>query len=517
MSTVSKLRRLSSGHQTMLNIVSSIISVVISAIISFFLTPHIVGKIGKEAHGFIGLATNIISYVSLGAIAINTVSSRFVAVSYHAGDVSRANQFYSATVAGNIISVFLISIPSVAIILNINRLINVPSAFILDLKLLLGFLLTNFIVSTLINHWSIAPFVKNLLFINSMRDMISALFRAIVLIILYGLFSARMFYMGIGAMAATCIASIYAGYFHYKLLPEIKIRIDKEIVSDIKMLIASGVWNVINTGGVLLLNGLDLLLANTFLGPGEMGMVSVSKVIPTMLITLVGTLPNIFAPTLTKLYAQNNLEGIVQNVTYANKISSFILGIPIYGFFVYSYDFYKLWMIGQDASLLSFLSILTLVPMALLGGMNSVYVLFTVTNKLKTNAILVLISGIISTVAVLFALKYTNLGAYAIVGISSITVILRQILYAIPYSAQAIGKPKHQFYMDIIYILIIGLMTLSIGIVFKNIIPATSWLSFFISIILTAVFSYVLSFFVVFSKSEKTKLFGLLRFRKESN
>lgn len=498
----------------MLNIVFNVASVLISALISFVLTPYIVRKLGKEAHGFIGLSTNIISYVSLGAIAINTVSSRFVAIAYYAGDLRRANDLYTATFFGNIISLLALVIPSVMVILFIERLVNVPSNLLTDFKVLLALLLGNFGVSTIFNQWNIAPFINNLLFLTSFREVLSNLLRALTLTLLFTMFDARMYYMGIGAMLATLVATFYSGYFHKSLLPDVRLQRGTKVLKDVRTLVSSGIWNVINTGGVLLLNGLDLFLANSFLGAEEMGFISISKVIPMMLITLIGTLPSMFSPILTHLYAQGDKGGMFMRTSFANKLSSLIMGVPIYGFMLFSYDFYSLWLKGVNAQILAQLSFLTLFPMALLGGVNSVYLLFTVTNKLKVNAILVLVSGALSTIGVLIALNFSNLGMYAIVGIGAITIVARQLFYALPYAAKIIGQPKWAFYRDIKHILTVGAITLVVGLFARFSIGSTTWFFFSISVILTGGLSYWFSFIVLFNKSERKTGLDLFRINR---
>ena len=66
------------NKELLINMISSIVSFVITMGISFFLTPFIVGKLGREAYGFIGLINNIISYASVVTIALNSMAGRFI-------------------------------------------------------------------------------------------------------------------------------------------------------------------------------------------------------------------------------------------------------------------------------------------------------------------------------------------------------------------------------------------------------------------------------------------------------
>lgn len=59
-------------------------------------------------------------------------------------------------------------------------------------------------------------------------------------------------------------------------------------------MLSSGVWNSVNQCGHLLQTGVDLLLANLFVSPFAMGLVAVSKTIPSAIIQLATTINNNF-------------------------------------------------------------------------------------------------------------------------------------------------------------------------------------------------------------------------------
>ena len=76
-------------------------------------------------------------------------------------------------------------------------------------------------------------------------------------------------------------------------------------------MIGSGIWNTVTKLGGLLSSGLDLLLTNTFINSTLMGILSVSKTLPNVILSFFGSLASVFAPQLTISYAQENYDDII--------------------------------------------------------------------------------------------------------------------------------------------------------------------------------------------------------------
>ena len=76
------MNSISKSKQLLINIIASFVAFGVSMGINFFLSPYIVKTVGTEAYGFVQLANNFINYFSILTIALNSMSSRFISVSY---------------------------------------------------------------------------------------------------------------------------------------------------------------------------------------------------------------------------------------------------------------------------------------------------------------------------------------------------------------------------------------------------------------------------------------------------
>ena len=165
--------------------------------------------------------------------------------------------------------------------------------------------------------------------------------------------------MAIASLVCTIYISVYNWYYHKKLLPELRIKRKYYNWKYVKELIFSGIWNTINQTGQILLSGLDLLIANLFVGATPMGALSLAKTVPNIILGLAGTLTSIFAPTLTIDYARNDKGSLKNNLKNGMKLTGVLLTIPFSILIIYGKEFYSLWVPSQDASVLQILSILT--------------------------------------------------------------------------------------------------------------------------------------------------------------
>ncbi len=432
------------------NFYANIITYIITLSINMLLTPYVTKNLGTEAFGFISFANTIVNYISLITIALNSMASRFVAVSYYKGDIEEAKKYYTSVYYGNLIISTIIIIPCIIFMYFIERVINVPKNLVIDLKLLIGVLLINFIVSLNANLLSIAMFVKNRLFLISISNVITALLKGVLLLILFSLFKPRIYIIGIVTLAMTIFTFIWNRAISKRLLPEVYINkkyFDNKVISTITK---SGIWNSIIRLGNMLLEGVDLLIANLFIGSIDMGVLAISKTIPNIISSFVFSLSNIYLPDLTKAYAQNDPQMIKNVLNRSISILGLFANIPLVLLFTLSDILYKLWLPAQNASQLRILSMIAVLGFVINGSISTVYCGFSIANELKTQSIVVVVSGIINTVIVIFLLKFTSLGLYAIAGVSSIVSIIRDLVFGLPFASVKLKQKWYSFYPSVI-------------------------------------------------------------------
>ncbi|MDO5558702.1 MAG: hypothetical protein Q4F95_03800 [Oscillospiraceae bacterium] len=503
------------NKQMAINMVASIFSFIVQMCISFFVTPYIRETLGYEAYGYITLTNNIVNMATIVTVAINSMASRFIAVSYHSGDMKKANEFYSSVFMANVVMSAAVVVFSGFIIFNLNFVLGeVTPSLTGDVKITFALASLNLIVTLLSTVFNIAAFVKNKLYLNSIRQIIGNLLKAGTILGLFIICKPKIFFVSISALVFTvfCFVSNYS--ISKRLLPEFKIRRENFKMTAIKALITAGIWNSVNNLSTTLLTGLDLWITKRFIGEYENGLLSIAKTIPTNVILLLSTIGGIFAPQFTQLYSQHKTKELTNEVTFSIKVFSLIMVVPIAGFIAFGTNFYQLWITGATAEeirTIQILSILSLGPNLVSSYIYSLYSINTVTNKLKVPVILTLILSVLSTVIVFILLSVTDMGVYAVAGVSSAILLLRVLFFVPTYAAHNLKLKLTTFYPPFLRAIFCSAVLLVFFYTISHFFKAQSWGSFLVIVLAAAVLGYVINFLIVLNKSEKEKVMKMLK------
>lgn len=503
----------STNQMLVINMVSSFLSLAVTFGISFFLSPYIVETVGVEAYGFVGLANNFISYASLITIALNALAGRFITIAIHEKKIEKANRYYSSVFLANcLISAVLLLIGSIVCVY-LEYLISIPASILWDVKLLFAALFINCIVSTVGSVFSVATFATNKLYISSFRSIESSLIRAVVLVGLFAFLSPKVSYLGITSLLTGVYCMAFNIHYMHKLLPELQIKKTSFDFAAVKELVSSGVWSLATRVGSLLTDGLDLLITNILIDPTAMGVLSLAKTVPALIMSVVGNLVGVFSPNFTILYAEGRHDELKNAVRQSMKIMGVFTNLPVIVLIVCGRQFFMLWQPTQDANQLHMLSLLTCAGLIVNGGINCIYNIFTVVNKLKLNAIVLVLSGLLSTGIVFILLNTTDLGIYAVAGVSTVIMILKNLFIIIPYGAKCLNLRWHELYPEVIRQVFFVIIASGVNIVLTKSIQG-GWLTFVVNGAITGIVSLGLGYMMILGKDDRKYLKSVLLRRK---
>jgi O-antigen/teichoic acid export membrane protein len=496
------------------NLVVQLLVFSISLTINFFLTPFIAINIGIEAYGFTLLANQLINIFSIVMITLNSMAGRFISIAYHRNEIEKANKYFSSIIFSNWIFVIIFFIPAILIVIFLESFINIPSELLIDVKILYLILFFNYLIGLLFSTYSVSTFIANKIYLASLRSLESNLIRIIIIFLLFYFSPPFLFFIGLSTAISRLYVIFFDVYYKRKLIPNIIFSKRYFSLSAIVEVSKSGFWNLIIRIGQLLNDGFDLLISNLFLGPLIMGIFALSKTIPTVIVSLVGTLVFIFTPNFTKLYAENNITELKIAIKNSIKIMGLLVNIPIALLFVYGKEFYALWLPNSDFQTIYLLSSISLATIVVSGSLNSLYGVFTVTNRLKVNSISVILNGLIAFSISLVLLNFTNLGVYSIVISSGIVGILRNLVITLPLSAKYLGLKWNTFYIDLGNSLLTLFVALVVGIFIKSFFEISSWLILFFNFGVTSLLAFLINLFIILTKTERLFLFNKI-LRKE--
>src|SRR5699024_10812681 len=141
----------------------------------------IVNNIGVEANGFIALGNNFISFASLATIAVSSMASRFITISFEKNDTDEALTYYTSSIVGNVLISTIIFIISIFLVVFLEKIIEIPGNLVSDVKLLFALLFINFALSNAFSTVKVATFATNNIYLDSFKEMIAQILRIITL------------------------------------------------------------------------------------------------------------------------------------------------------------------------------------------------------------------------------------------------------------------------------------------------------------------------------------------------
>lgn len=482
-------------------------------LISFFLSPYIIRNIGVEAHGFVSLAGNFTSYANLAVIALNGMAARYITIAYVRKDYEKANLYYNSVFWGNLILVAVLLVPAMLFVGSLERFIEIPVNLTRDVKILFGLVFFSFFLSTGMPNWDCGTLVTNRLDRSYIPGVLTALLRCVLLVGIFSLFGVKVWYVTLVSLILQIIMLSISAHNTHTLTPELRIQLKKPICSAgaIRDLVGSGIWNSIANTGNMMFSGLDLLICNLSLGPTAMGILALAKTLPAIFLDFTETIRGAFGPELTIAYAEGDKNKILRLLRRDIKIAAVVVSIAVGGIIVMCDAFYSLWVPTQDAKLLQVLTVLTVLRWISDNGIYILANVFPTTDKVRYNAIGLIVSGTVSIVVTLILVKFTDWDLYVVAGTSSVVTIIRSVVFLVPASSCFLGLKWYTFYPQMGQSLLSCTVIVAIGVLVRMIIPVNSWLLFFLACGIIAVLGLGANMMIVLNREERTYLISVIK------
>ena len=270
---------MNNGKRLVVTLMSTSLATVMSFVVSFFLTPFITSKLGTEAYGFVTLSKNFVSYAVIVSTALDSYATRYIAMEYHNKNFQKANNYVSSTFYGDVIIASSIVGIGFFFVLFMDRFLNISPELVLSVKLLFLLVFINFFLTTVKTVFNSTAYIKNRLDINGFVRFWGYIVEILLYIIVFCFFPPQVWYVGVVMLIVTAINLTAAVWMFHSMTPELKIKKSYFSIDAVKKLVGNGVWNSINSLGVTLNSGLDLLVTNLLLTNLEMGQIAITKTI----------------------------------------------------------------------------------------------------------------------------------------------------------------------------------------------------------------------------------------------
>lgn len=484
---------------------SSFIAFILNLGINFFLTPFVVKRLGIEAYGFLKLSSDIISYTTIITIALNSMAGRFITVKYQEGNINEANGYFSSVFFSNLLLSVVVVLVLFVFLFNLEVFFQIPSHLALDVKILFSLSILTTIIGLLTNVYGVATFIKNRLELTSIRQIIGNVLRAVLIILLFGLFPAHLWFFGITGVVMT----LYISFTNYKfccyLTPEFHLSYKNFDSSKVIELVKSGVWNLVNRLGAIMGHGFDMVIANVCISATAMGVFSISKSIPVLLLGMFQMIAGVFAPLFTQLWAQKKSDELQSELLKSVRICGFFANIPLTCLLVFGDSFYKLWLPQENAWKLQLLTIIGAINFIFSMPLEPLWNIFTITNKLKLSSLVMVSLNVLiflSVIISMYFVKSQDYRLYFLAGVSTFWNNIKNLFFLPIYGALCMGFNRTIFYKPLFQSLLGFCISCAICIGFRRI-NICNWLDLIIVFLLTIMICLIVNSIILLKKEDR--------------
>lgn len=486
--------------RTAINLFAVILSFGVGLLIRFFATPYIVSRLGAEAYGFVGVSANILGIVALITVATNALANRFIAVEYQSGRIDEAKAYYSSLIVSNeVLAVILIAICAILCCI-LEKLINVPAAMVLDVKILFAILSANMVVSLMSSAWSVGAFIRNRLDVSNGIQIAGNIVQGVALILLFGLGLAHIWYVGAAIFAMGVVVAVGNFFAMHSLMPGFTVKWRLFSCAKVMVLAKAGLWNLISRISDILGQGVDLLIANIFLGATFAGVLAISKNVPFLALSFFAAVVSAFVPMMLKRYAQGSHSQFTVVFSRAVKVCCFLAAFPMAFLILFGESFYSLWLPSQDSGLLNTLTILGTLNLTLAMPLECVWSIFTIANKLQWPTLFMLCnSGLVFLTMLLGCCMLDNPlhKLFVVAGARAGWGVIRSLSFLPMYGAHVARLPKSMLYGMIAACVAMFAVNLCGGFIIKGLFSVKSWGGLFVATIMFAVWGSCFGFALI--------------------
>ena len=495
-----------------INMTAQLLAFAVNMLLGFILVPVIDSMI-PNAYGFTDIANKFVQAAQIVVSALNTMASRFITIHIHRNDREEANRYFSSVFFANVLMAVVFMAPAMFVVVYLGHIFQVPpEASLPDIQMLFFFIFVNFLISITTSVFGVAPYSKDRLELSSVATILGEVVRLAVLFVSYFFFRPYLWYVGCASVASTLVQAAANLFFTRRLLPDMEVKKKHFRWEKVRELVSLGAWNSVTRLGQLLLDGLSTSIANIMISAAAMTTISISTQVPTVISNLMGTIAGVFNPQMTIAYAKEDKKQLLEIIASADRIMIFIISIPIAFMTVFGKAFFQLW-IGrtQDPGELYILALLNVGTLFVSASIQVLYHVFLITKRVKLNSVVILLSGIVTTATVFVLLETTDLGVYAIAGVSTFYGILRNLVFTPIYAARCLQVKWYTFYGDILLgLAAIGAICLT-ALPFQMLIEIDGWIKLFAVGIAAGAAALAVNFLIVLRKNERKMVLDMVK------
>ena len=426
------------------NVLANLAYFIFSAGIQLWFTRYLIDQLGVATYGLVPLATNITNYMTIVTIALSGSVGRFLTIDLAKGDIAAANRtFNTALFASVVLAIALVPVAGALSWFGPN-LLNIPAGEEMGTRFLLMCTCFAFLLNAVGSSFACSTFAKNRFDVQRLIDAVGFAFQVAVIFALFAASGSRLWYVGIGIAGSALVRQACYQASWRKLTPELHIRRCFFARSCLRQILGMSGWLSVDNIGVILLFQADLVLANGLLGPEASGLYAPLLQVSILLKMVVDMAASALAPTVIATYTTQGESVTATLVSRTTRVLGLFLGLPIGLVCGLGGPLLNAWLGPPFADQGLALAVL-MAPAVFTRACATLHPVKSAANKVRTPAIAVLITGVVSVMSSVAAVRAFGGGLLSLIAIRSVTWFLLDVCFTTIYVALVLHQPPSTF------------------------------------------------------------------------
>lgn len=509
---------MSGEKQISKNLIFNLINLIINAFIGILYTPYLINNLGVIAYGIIPLAMVFNQYVSIFSSSLTNTLTRFYAIAFQKKEYKNASQYLTSSFVAVILLISGIGIIAFILVVNFNKIINVPEEILLDAKLLFILTLISLCVSLISSFLNITLYAKNRLDYMNIISLLRNISKVFFVIVLFQLEAVNLKVIGISGLISEVLVLLLS-FIYYRKTNEKKISLHFKYFNfqSLSPIIIMTLWLIVHQVGDMGIYKMDLFIVNKFWSIKETSYLGAFSDLGSYIMSLMAVLTSLFGPIILIAFSRDNHKQIKQFIVEISFLVA-ILSTVIIGILIgFAKPFITLW-VGEEFAVYYFWFILKLISIPFYTSAGVFSFIYRSWNFVKFPAVITLFLGIINIIALYFLARYSkgNLQYvdYILVFSSLITFVQTYILGV--FMMKQIYKDIKIFsYIKNSFLIVYTLIFIVICCHFSSMFfIIDNWISLFTMSIIIGLFSLLFIYFGILKKIHKDFIFKIIKKRQ---
>lgn len=431
------------------NTICQVALLLFGAVTSMYFVPYQIRHLGEANYGTITLATHVISWADVIAVAIVGTISRFVILHFSRNDSTTARSYFNTQLTGLTLLVLGLAPFAIAVAIFAPKLFKIPHGQEHNTQIL--FLITFLVFSTTLftSAFQVALYVRQRMDIKTALDSSYQIIGYTMWILMFAMMRPAIWQIGLGRLVAAIAILVASVLLSRKLTPQLKPGLHDFDPAKFSETLKMGGWMTFARSGTMLYLYVDALVINRMLGPTDVGRYAAIAGLYIMLRGISGMLFGIISPPAIAYYARQDYDGLMRMISASSKFVSLTLAVVLGAACGLSKPF-LIWWLDPSYGSLSLLVWILLSHLVLNISMDMPATISYASNKMIAPGVATIAGGFFKILIAVILLKTTHLGLFAVAIADLIGLSFKNLVLQPNYCAHAINRSSKPFYIAII-------------------------------------------------------------------